>query len=133
MLYRTMFPLAALAVAACAAQTTRPPADEPVSTTSVTSAALTVDEAKPRRFTTGPAPEDAPETFAPIEARFAAALAKNPALRGVDYSHVAIEQENGLVVLRGRVATLADAVQIEMTIRQMKGVTSVDNRLRARR
>lgn len=130
MMYRTLFPLAALALVACAAQTTRPPPEEPVSTTSVTSAALTTRAAKPTRFTTGPAPEDAPETFAPIEPRFKAALAANPALRNVDYGRISIEEDDGTVILRGRVPTSADAVQIEMTIRAMKGVTSVDNRLR---
>ena len=99
----------------------------------MTRAALAVEQAKSRRFTTGPAQEDAPETFAPIEARFRAALAENPALRGVDYEHIAIEEKNGAVVLRGRVPTLADAVQIEVTIRRMKGITSVDNGLVARR
>lgn len=127
MLYRTLIPVAALAVAACSAQNARPPPEEPTSTTSVTSAALTTSTT----MTTVTSREAAlPEAKTPLAPRFREALARNPALEGVPHEHIQVEQIGGHVTLRGRMPTVADAVQVEMSVRQVKGVTSVTNEIR---
>lgn len=132
MLHRTLISVTALALAACAAQKSRPPPEEPASTTSVTSAALTTSTSSTAVEATAPAPKETPpETLAPLAPRFREALARNPALAGIPVEHLQIEQVGGHVTLRGRLPTVADAVQVEMTIRQMRGVTTVTNDIQA--
>jgi hypothetical protein len=137
MQYRRLVPVAALVLAACAGQRTRPPPDEP-RTPSVTSAALTSDarvhtttQAEPTREpTVAPSPMVAPR---PVPPRFQAALAKNPALESYLLEQVSIEQEGGHVTLRGFTPTVADKVQVEMAVRSVPGVTSVTNDISTRR
>jgi hypothetical protein len=131
MLYRAPIAVAILAVAACSAQNTRPPAEEPTSTTSVTGAALTSRTTSTTITTTPPAPEEAlPGATAPLARKFREVLRDNPALEGVSLEHLQVDQVNGHVILRGRLPTVADKVEVEMSVRRMKGVTSVRNDIR---
>jgi hypothetical protein len=127
-----------LAFVACSAQTARQPASEPVGKTTITRAALTIERPEPPpRTSTGNvtvrrAAVEAPDRVAPqtaLEPAYREALAANPALRGVEWGHLLIEREGGHVTLRGLVRTVADKVQVELAVRQVKGVTSVSNRL----
>lgn len=88
------------------------------------------DERDHDRHHTGPREEALPEAIPPMAPRLREALANNPALDGVSYEHLWIQESDGHVVLRGREPTVADAVQVELSIRHVRGVTSVTNELR---
>jgi osmotically-inducible protein OsmY len=126
MLYLVRFaPMAAFALIACAGQKTRPPPDEP-RTTSVTSAALTTApaEAEP---TTQRTPDPPVAPMRPLPPKFRAALVKNPTLESYLVETISIEQDDGHVTMRGYMPTVADKVQAELSVRSVPGVTSVTN------
>jgi len=135
MLSRTLACIVALALAGCS-QTPPPPAKEPVATTRVTRAALTTVRggagAVSGVATLRPASAravEAPRPGPPMAARYRRVVEDNPALRGVDWEHVSVDQDGGHVTLRGLLPTVADKVQLELAIRQLADVESVTNEI----
>lgn len=112
------------------------PPKEPVSTTSVTSSALTVEtpSAQPA------APIRDPEKAAPnvpatgeseadrlLSEKVRQHLAKKPELADVGWNRVRIVTVDGNVTLVGELPTTADAIEIEHAVREVKGVKGVTN------
>jgi osmotically-inducible protein OsmY len=121
-------PMLAIALAACAgSRGGQPPPQEPVSTTTTTSLAMTVPAsvaaAHPRAEVQM---EDAdPATSTRIRKH----LANNPALSDVAWEGVRIATVDGHVTIAGVLPTVADACEVERSVREVKGVVAVTNDL----
>jgi hypothetical protein len=129
-----MLPIAALALGACGAQQTQPASPrEATSTTSTTSAALTTSTTAAVTPAPGRAEEQVPQNSTPMPPKYRAEIAKNAALDGIPCEHIQIEDRDGHVTLRGVLPTVSDKVQVELSVRQVSGVSSVKNEIRTYR
>jgi hypothetical protein len=138
---------AALAIGGCGFGDDRP-SNDPVSYTNRTSASttVTVQPPAPEVATTettgadvvlerGRAPLSAsvqPDVSSghpdrQLSDRIGRTLGSDQSLRGVALDRVRIRSVDGHVTLHGLVPTLADKVAIEQRVREVKGVTAVDN------
>lgn len=119
------------AITACSSSRAQqsPPPKEPVSTTRVTSSALTVSETKPQAAPSAPAGEES-EADRALSAKIRQHLAKKPELSNVAWDRVRIVTVDGNVTIAGELPTTADAIEVEHAIREVKGVKSVSNEVR---
>lgn len=121
-----------LALVACGGTKNRAPANEPVSTTQTTSAALT---------TTRSAQVEARDDQGP-NAPIIATTEKDRALGGrirhhlqrslkdVAWNRVRMEIDGGQVKLVGTLPTVADSIAVEECVREVKGVMAVTNEIK---
>lgn len=110
----------------------RPPAtaNEPVSTTRTTSSALMLYEGEPVTMDTAPAPIVAvKETDRNLATSIRSHLGRDQGLANVPWQRVSMEVEDQHVTLRGHLPTLADSIEVERAVREVKGVRAVRNEI----
>lgn len=124
-----------LALVGCGGSNNRAPANEPVSTTRTTSAALT---------TTTASADSNVDRDRSGDGRMIATTEKDRALgvriqkhlqatlKDVEWNRVRMEISDGHVKLGGALPTLADSTTVEQCVREVKGVTGVTNEITLR-
>jgi osmotically-inducible protein OsmY len=130
---KLMMAVAMLALGACAGQKNeRPPASarEPVSTTTTTSAALTVSDSVGAVDDSEAPIVAAKDTDRDLATRIRTSLRRDKALVNVPWQRVSMEVEDQHVTLRGRLPTVADSIEVERTVRATHGVRAVQNEIR---
>lgn len=120
-----------VALVACAGPKNEgPPPREPVSTTQTTSAALTVEEARPAGAESSAPVVAVKEADRNLATKIRAHLGRNAALKGVGWrDRVKMVVEDQHVTLRGNLPTLADSTELERAVREVKGVRAVNNEI----
>lgn len=105
------------------------PPKEPVSTTSVTSSALTVEtpRAQPEKAAPNAPATGESEADRLLSEKIRQHLAKKPELSGVGWNRVRIVTVDGNVTIAGELPTTADAIEVEHAVREVKGVKGVTN------
>lgn len=126
---KSPLPVAALGLAfvACSSSSgnqQRPPAREPVSTTTVTRSTVVTEPGA------GAGLSYMSEDDRKLVGEIRRHLGKEPALEDVAWRDIEIVNVDGRVRLTGSLPTIAEAIEVEQAVREVEGVTAVTNDIR---